>query len=91
MDGLVELTGTLAGNLWSNWLVYFVLLSGVLFTAVLRAPQLLRIREMVTYLVRGGDSSRGVSSFQAFAMALGGRVGVGNIMGVGRAPCSGCG
>lgn len=81
-QGLDQCTGAIAGALWSNWLVYLVLFSGILYTIVLKAPQLLRIREMVAQLIGGGDSSRGVSSFEAFAMALGGRVGVGNIMGV---------
>ncbi len=79
---LVKWTGTVAGALWSNWLIYLVLASGIFFTVMLKAPQILRAPEMLSQLVRGGDSSRGVSSFQSFAMALGGRVGVGNIMGV---------
>jgi AGCS family alanine or glycine:cation symporter len=37
---------------------------------------------MISELRKGGDSARGISSFQSFAMALGGRVGVGNIAGV---------
>ncbi|MDO5629261.1 MAG: alanine/glycine:cation symporter family protein [Mobilicoccus sp.] len=80
--GVNEIVEWIAGRLWSNPLVYFVLASGVLFTVALRAAQVTRLPDMIRQLVRGGDSTRGVSSFQAFAMALGGRVGVGNIMGV---------
>ena len=37
---------------------------------------------MVHYLTKGSSSENGISSFQGFAMALGGRVGIGNIAGV---------
>lgn len=37
---------------------------------------------MVHYLTKGSSSENGISSFQGFTMALGGRVGVGNIAGV---------
>ncbi|WP_232547582.1 alanine/glycine:cation symporter family protein [Propioniciclava soli] len=72
----------LVGVLWSTPMLFLVLGVGIWFTIRLGVPQLRRIPEMLRYLVGGGDSTRGVSSFQAFAMALGGRVGVGNIAGV---------
>ncbi len=63
-------------------MLYLVLLVGLYFTIRLAFPQVLRVGDMVRQLVRGGDSAHGVSSFESFAMALGGRVGVGNIAGV---------
>src|SRR5690606_8324830 len=41
--------------------------------------------DMLLQMLRGQGSDAGVSSFQAFAMALGNRVGTGNIAGVGTA------
>lgn len=68
--------------LWSNPMIILVLLVGVFYTVWLAVPQVRRIGDMFKFLVGGGDSSQGVSSFQSFSMALGGRVGVGNIAGV---------
>lgn len=73
---------TVVDLLWSTPMIYLVLAVGLYFTVRLAFPQLRRIPDMLRYLLGGGDSTQGVSSFQAFAMALGGRVGVGNIAGV---------
>lgn len=70
------------GWLWSTPMLVLVLVVGLYFTLRMKAPQLLRVGQMASYLLKGGGSTQGVSSFQAFAMALGGRVGVGNIAGV---------
>ena len=68
--------------LWSTPMVVLVLAAGVWFTVRMVVPQVRRLPDMVRYLVGGDDSTQGLSSFQSFAMALGGRVGVGNIAGV---------
>ena len=68
--------------LWSTPMIVLILAVGAYFTVRMAFPQLLRVGEMARYLIGGGGSQQGVSSFQAFAMALGGRVGVGNIAGV---------
>lgn len=73
---------TIVDVLWSTPMIYLVLAVGLYFTVRLVVPQVRRLPDMVRYLFGGGDSARGVSSFQSFAMALGGRVGVGNIAGV---------
>ncbi|MBD4636274.1 sodium:alanine symporter, partial [Xanthomonas citri pv. citri] len=62
--------------------VFGLLALGLYFTIRMAAPQVRLIKDMVGQLVGGGSSSAGISSFQAFAMALGGRIGVGNIAGV---------
>ncbi|SDZ21668.1 alanine/glycine:cation symporter family protein [Tindallia californiensis] len=77
-----EVVDFLNGIIWSNWLVYLCLGAGLFFTVWMKFPQLRLIKDMVHHLVSGGDSESGVSSFQSFAMALGGRVGTGNIAGV---------
>jgi len=76
------LTGKIAGLLWSSGLIYLCLGAGIYFSVRMRFPQLRLIKDMVSQLFGGKSSTKGVSSFQSFAMALGGRVGVGNIAGV---------
>ncbi|MBN2796335.1 MAG: alanine:cation symporter family protein [Clostridia bacterium] len=68
--------------IWSKFLVYLCLGAGIYFSVLLLFPQVRLIKDMVGQLFTGGDSESGVSSFQSFAMALGGRVGTGNIAGV---------
>lgn len=72
----------LNGIIWSNWLVFFCLGTGVAFSLFMLFPQVRLIKDMVFLLFNGNSSESGVSSFQSFAMALGGRVGTGNIAGV---------
>ena len=73
---------------WSPALVALCLLAGLYFSLRTRFVQVRRLREMVKLLFGGGTSKVkgekrvGISSFQAFAMALSGRVGTGNIVGV---------
>ncbi|WP_312338204.1 alanine/glycine:cation symporter family protein [Sphingobacterium sp.] len=68
--------------IWSDALVYLCLLSGIYFTIRFRLPQLTQIREMIRLLFNGNSSEKGISSFQAFSLAISGRVGTGNIAGV---------
>lgn len=68
--------------IWSNWLVWLCLGTGVFFSVIMMFPQVRLIKDMVKHLFGGNDSESGVTSFQSFAMALGGRVGTGNIAGV---------
>lgn len=72
----------LNGIIWSNWLVWFCLGTGIVFSLLMLFPQVRLIKDMVKLLFNGNASDSGVSSFQSFAMALGGRVGTGNIAGV---------
>ncbi len=73
---------SLSGLIWSPALIYLCLGTGVYFSLRTKFLQLRHIKAMVKYLFTGGDSSQGVSSFQAFAMSVAGRVGTGNIAGV---------
>ena len=70
------------GFLWAPALVYLAIAVGLVLTIGLRFPQFRLIKDMVTQLRKGSGSENGVSSFQGFCMALGGRVGTGNIAGV---------
>ena len=67
---------------WSQIMIYGCLGAGIFFSVLMRFPQLRLIKDMVAQLFKGKASDSGVSSFQGFAMALGGRVGTGNITGV---------
>ncbi|MCH6255028.1 alanine:cation symporter family protein [Puniceicoccaceae bacterium K14] len=79
MDDIVNF---LNGIIWSNWLIYLCLATGLYFSVVTRFLQIRHIKIMVTYMFQGQPSTKGVSPFQAFALAVSGRVGTGNIAGV---------
>jgi len=70
------------GWIWGYPLVLLCLGAGLFFSVWTRFLQLRHIKEMVSQLWSGKSSASGISSFQGFAMALGGRVGTGNIVGV---------
>ena len=76
------LINTLNGIIWSPLLVYIILAAGVLFSIASRFMQIRHFGEMWRLLFKGKSSAKGISSFQAFAVALSGRVGIGNITGV---------
>lgn len=67
---------------WSPALVFLCLATGFFFSIATRFLQVRHIRDMAIYLFSGSESQRGLSSFQAFALAVSGRVGTGNIAGV---------
>ncbi|MDO5011090.1 MAG: alanine/glycine:cation symporter family protein, partial [Intestinibacter bartlettii] len=67
---------------WSNYLVYLCLLSGVYFSLRTKFSQVRNIKVMVKLLLNGEKSEEGISSFQGFCTALAGRIGTGNIAGV---------
>jgi alanine or glycine:cation symporter, AGCS family len=79
---LLELSTATDDFFWSRIMIYGCLLAGVYFSLLMKFPQLRLIKDMVGQLFSGKESKLGVSSFQGFAMALGGRVGTGNITGV---------
>lgn len=72
-------------NTWV-WYAAFVFLIGlgILFTIKLKGLQILKIRETSRLAISGREDGKGmstVSSFEAFCIGLGARVGVGNIAG----------
>nr|WP_254119650.1 alanine/glycine:cation symporter family protein [Bacillus sp. FJAT-29790] len=67
--------------MWSPVLVGFIVLCGLYFSFRTRFLQIRHFKEMVKLVVSGKGSDAGVSSFQALAMSLSGRIGVGNIAG----------
>jgi AGCS family alanine or glycine:cation symporter len=77
-----ELIDFVNGIIWSKALVFLCLGAGVYFSIIMKFPQVRLIKDMVGQLRGGKASQSGVSSLQSFSMALGGRVGTGNIAGV---------
>ncbi|KQS27908.1 sodium:alanine symporter family protein [Dyadobacter sp. Leaf189] len=79
----MEQTVNLINDLiWSKALIGLCLATGIYFSVVTRFLQVRYIKDMVKLLFGGKASAQGVSSFQAFAIAISGRVGTGNIAGV---------
>lgn len=79
---LLNISASLDNFFWGQIMIYGCLLAGIYFSIRLKFPQLRLIGDMLHYLFKGKSSKEGISSFQSFSMALGGRVGTGNITGV---------
>ncbi len=72
----------LNGVIWSDYLVGLCLLAGLFYSVLTRFAQVRHFFEMWRLLFSGKSSDEGISSFQALAVSLSGRVGMGNIAGV---------
>ncbi len=79
---MVDFINSLNGLIWSNALIILCLGAGIYFSIVTKFVQVRYLKEMIKLLFGGKSSEQGVSSFQAFALALSGRIGTGNIAGV---------
>ncbi len=77
-----ELVSNLNGYIWSPYLIYLCLGAGIFFSVLTRFAQVRHFKEMIRLLLSGKSSEKGISSFQALAVSLSGRVGTGNIAGV---------
>ena len=77
-----QFINTLNGYIWSDYLIYLCLGAGIFFSILTRFAQVRHFREMWRLLMSGKSSDAGISSFQALAVSLSGRVGTGNIAGV---------
>ncbi|WP_234042726.1 alanine/glycine:cation symporter family protein [Actinomyces weissii] len=79
---LVDVLASLEGFVSGNILIWVLLGTGAMLTVATRFVQL-RLFTRAVHLVRRSRHQRGsLSSFQAFVIGLGGRVGTGNIAGV---------
>lgn len=77
-----QLINAVNGIVWSLPLVVLCLALGIYFSIRTRFMQVRGIPEMIRLMLNNKASDSGVSSFQALAMSLSGRVGTGNIAGV---------
>lgn len=84
-----ELVKFLNELIWSQALILLCLGAGLYFTIRTRCMQVRGLFEMIRVIVRGSSSAAGISPFQALAMSLSGRIGMGNIAGVATAITAG--
>jgi len=77
-----EIVSTLSGWVWGMPFIFFCLGTGLYFSWRTRFLQIRYFKKMIKMLLQGKSSASGISSFQAFTLALSGRLGVGNIAGV---------
>lgn len=77
-----EFVDSVNGIVWSSALIYLALGAGLFFSILTRFVQVRLFREMIHLLFSSKGSDKGISSFQALAVSLSGRVGTGNIAGV---------
>ena len=84
-----EFVKYLDGLVWSPAFIYLCLGAGLYFTIRTGFVQIRFFAEMCRLTVGGKKSAAGVSSFQALAISLAGRIGVGNIAGIATAITAG--
>ena len=84
-----EIVASINGLVWSRGLIYLCLGVGLYFSIRTRFMQVRGFGEMIRLMFNNQRSAAGVSSFQALAMSLAGRVGTGNIAGVATAIAAG--
>lgn len=68
--------------IWSNAFIILCIVTGLYFSFRTSFLQVRYFKEMIKLLFTEGSNDKGVSPFQAFSIAIAGRVGVGNIAGV---------
>ena len=91
IESLNSAVGTCNSYLWGMAFVFLIGL-GILFTFKLKGLQITKIRETSKLSVSGiseGKKNSKVSSFEAFCIGMGARIGVGNIAGVATAILTG--
>ena len=66
---------------WGPILVIFSLGCGLLFSIALKFPQIRLFKQMLNCSFKNNRANSGLSPFQALSIAIGGRVGTGNITG----------
>ena len=77
-----QFVSTVSGFLWGNAMIVLCLFVGVFFAVRTRFFWLRYFKTSIKLVVEKNTSAAGVSPFQAFSMALAGRIGTGNIVGV---------
>ena len=77
-----EFVSKISNLIWEPTLVWLCLGTGLFFSIATRFVQVRMFGEMFRLIFSSKESERGISSFQALAVSLSGRVGTGNIVGV---------
>ncbi len=83
MEVFVTVMNKVNDIIWHPVMCVFLMFAALWFTVRLKGMQVRRLKDMVNCLLEKGDNKEdtGLSSFQAFATTVGGRVGTGNIAG----------
>ena len=83
MELFVKVMNVVNDIVWHPVMCVFLMFAALWFTFHLRGMQVRRFGDMLKCLTEKGDNKQdtGLSSFQAFATTVGGRVGTGNIAG----------
>ena len=81
---LEKIVSWVNGIVWNPALVVLLIAAGLYFSFRTRFVQVRRFKLMLKSLFskKEGEDAKGISSFEAFCIALSGRVGTGNIVGV---------
>lgn len=79
---LSEIVSKINSIVWNPGLVVLLIGAGLYFSVRTRFVQVRRFRMMLRSLFSKKKDNNGITSFQAFCLALSGRVGTGNIVGV---------
>lgn len=79
MENIIK---SISNLVWSDFFIYLCLFTGLYFSIRTGFLQIRYVRHMWRLLFAKNESAVGLSSFQAFALAISGRVGTGNIVGV---------
>ena len=83
MNLLNNLLGTLSNWLFGTVLVWLLIGAGILLTVCTRGVQLRHLGSVLRSVAGSRSGAEGgISSFQAFAISLAARVGIGNVFGV---------
>ncbi|MCL2040956.1 MAG: alanine:cation symporter family protein [Bacteroidales bacterium] len=77
-----EIAATVSTSIWGMPFIVICLGTGIYFSIRTRFLQVRYLRSMWKMLFQDKSSKDGLSSFQSFVLALSGRVGTGNIVGV---------
>lgn len=81
-NDFTEILTAFKDGLWNYCLIFLCLGVGIYFSVRTGFLQITYLREMLRLIFRQDTSDKGISSFQAFALSISGRVGTGNIVGV---------
>ena len=79
---LEKIVSQINGIVWNPVLVILLIAAGLYFSFRTRLVQVRRFRLMIKSLFSAKEERNGITSFEAFCIALSGRVGTGNIVGV---------
>lgn len=79
MERIVSLINDIV---WNPGLVVLLIVAGLAFSIMTRFVQVRKFSTMLCSLFSKKEDGKGISSFEAFCIALSGRVGTGNIVGV---------